>query len=220
MSNKTIAFALVVASSAPVIAADNDNIMVVTASGYEQKIREAAASISVISQNELRQRNYNDLAQALSDVEGVDVNSSTGKTGGLDISIRGMPSAYTLILVDGIRQNGTSDVTPNGFGAMNTSFMPPLSAIERIEVIRGPMSTLYGSDAIGGVVNIITKRSPKRGPAQQRLNTPSRKIRLLVTVQSSLFTPVGQRLKINWGCRYVARFSGAMPLALNPPIRE
>lgn len=114
MSNKTIAFALVVASSAPVIAADNDNIMVVTASGYEQKIREAAASISVISQNELRQRNYNDLAQALSDVEGVDVNSSTGKTGGLDISIRGMPSAYTLILVDGIRQNGTSDVTPNG----------------------------------------------------------------------------------------------------------
>ncbi len=157
MSNKTIAFALVVASSAPVIAADNDNIMVVTASGYEQKIREAAASISVISQNELRQRNYNDLAQALSDVEGVDVNSSTGKTGGLDISIRGMPSAYTLILVDGIRQNGTSDVTPNGFGAMNTSFMPPLSAIERIEVIRGPMSTLYGSDAIGGVVNIITK---------------------------------------------------------------
>nr|WP_275039096.1 TonB-dependent receptor plug domain-containing protein [Yersinia pestis] len=158
MSNKTIAFALVVASSAPVIAADNDNIMVVTASGYEQKIREAAASISVISQNELRQRNYNDLAQALSDVEGVDVNSSTGKTGGLDISIRGMPSAYTLILVDGIRQNGTSDVTPNGFGAMNTSFMPPLSAIERIEVIRGPMSTLYGSDAIGGVVNIINKK--------------------------------------------------------------
>lgn len=161
MSNKTIAFALVVASSAPVIAADNDNIMVVTASGYEQKIREAAASISVISQNELRQRNYNDLAQALSDVEGVDVNSSTGKTGGLDISIRGMPSAYTLILVDGIRQNGTSDVTPNGFGAMNTSFMPPLSAIERIEVIRGPMSTLYGSDAIGGVVNIITKKITK-----------------------------------------------------------
>ncbi|WP_033851565.1 TonB-dependent receptor domain-containing protein, partial [Yersinia wautersii] len=161
MLNKTMAFALVAASSAPVIAADDDNIMVVTASGYEQKIREAAASISVISQNELRQRNYNDLAQALSDVEGVDVNSSTGKTGGLDISIRGMPSAYTLILVDGVRQNGTSDVTPNGFGAMNTSFMPPLSAIERIEVIRGPMSTLYGSDAIGGVVNIITKKITK-----------------------------------------------------------
>lgn len=161
MLKKTIVLALAATISVPVIGADNDDVLVITASGYEQKIRNAAASISVISQNELSRRNYSDLAQALSDVEGVDVNSSTGKTGGLDISIRGMPSSYTLILVDGIRQNGTSDVTPNGFGAMNTSFMPPLSAIERIEVIRGPMSTLYGSDAMGGVVNIITKKVVK-----------------------------------------------------------
>ncbi|WP_249820222.1 TonB-dependent receptor plug domain-containing protein, partial [Escherichia coli] len=53
----------------------------------------------------------------------------------------------------------SSDVTPNGFSAMNTGFMPPLAAIERIEVIRGPMSTLYGSDAMGGVVNIITRKN-------------------------------------------------------------
>ncbi|WP_409306966.1 TonB-dependent receptor [Pectobacterium sp. B1J-3] len=144
------------------IAAENNNdVFVVTASGYEQKLTEAAASISVVSQDELSKRKYNDLAEALSDVEGVDVRSTTGKTGGLDISIRGMSSDYTLILVDGIRQNGTADVTPNGFGAMNTSFMPPLSAIERIEVIRGPMSTLYGSEAMGGVVNIITKKVAK-----------------------------------------------------------
>ncbi|EMU1127618.1 TonB-dependent receptor [Citrobacter sp. CK184] len=136
-----------------------EDVMVVTASGYEKKITNAAASVSVISQQELQTNKYNDLGDALRAVEGVDVESSTGKTGGLEISIRGMPASYTLILIDGIRQNGTSDVTPNGFSAMNTSFMPPLSAIERIEVIRGPMSTLYGSDAIGGVVNIITKKS-------------------------------------------------------------
>ncbi|MEG1734345.1 MAG: TonB-dependent receptor, partial [Comamonas sp.] len=78
-----------------------------------------------------------------------------------DISIRGMPSDYTLILIDGRRQNVAGDVTPNGFGAALTSFMPPVSAIERIEVIRGPMSTLYGSDAMGGVINIITRKVAK-----------------------------------------------------------
>ncbi|WP_051916904.1 MULTISPECIES: TonB-dependent receptor [unclassified Serratia (in: enterobacteria)] len=151
----------VVASAAhPVLSAETEDI-VVTASGYEQKITEAAASITVISQQALSQRKFNDLAEALSDVEGVDVRSGTGKAGGLDISIRGMPSSYTLILVDGIRQNGTADVTPNGFSTMNTSFMPPLASIERIEIIRGPMSTLYGSDAMGGVVNIITKKTAK-----------------------------------------------------------
>src|SRR5690606_20752355 len=72
--------------------------------------------------------------------------------------IRGMPSQYTLILIDGRRQNAAGNVTPNGFNETSTSFMPPMSAIERIEVIRGPMSTLYGSDAMGGVVNIITKK--------------------------------------------------------------
>lgn len=136
-----------------------EDVMIVTASGYEKKITSAAASVSVISQENLQSRQYHDLGEALRSVEGVDVESSTGKTGGLEISIRGMPASYTLILIDGVRQGGSSDVTPNGFSAMNTSFIPPLSAIERIEIIRGPMSTLYGSDAMGGVVNIITKKN-------------------------------------------------------------
>ncbi|HMP62247.1 MAG TPA: TonB-dependent receptor plug domain-containing protein, partial [Phenylobacterium sp.] len=65
-------------------------------------------------------------------------------------------------LVDGRRQNAAGNVTPNGFGETSTSFLPPISAIERIEVVRGPMSTLYGSDAMGGVVNIITRRVGER----------------------------------------------------------
>jgi outer membrane receptor for ferrienterochelin and colicins len=130
----------------------------VTAAGFEQKIADAPASISVITQEELMQKRYTNLAQALADVEGVDIAQGTGKTGGLNISIRGMPSDYTLILIDGRRQNNGGSITPNGFGETSTSFMPPLSAIERIEVIRGPMSTLYGSDAMGGVINIITRK--------------------------------------------------------------
>lgn len=132
--------------------------LVVSAAGFEQKVTDAPASISVISQKTLQQSQFSNLAEALETVEGVDVRQSTGKTGGLNISMRGLPSEYTLILIDGRRQNPPGDVTPNGFGDTSTSFIPPLSAIERIEVIRGPMSTLYGSDAIGGVVNIITRK--------------------------------------------------------------
>lgn len=135
--------------------------VVVTASGFEQDLKQAPASISVVTRDELETRQFRDLAEALQNVEGIDVRGGTGKTGGLDISIRGMPSEYTLILIDGRRQNVAGDVTPNGFGTAHTSFVPPISAIERIEVIRGPMSTLYGSDAMGGVVNIITRKVAK-----------------------------------------------------------
>ncbi|HAA46430.1 MAG: putative outer membrane receptor [Halomonas sp. 54_146] len=134
-----------------------DNI-VVSASGFEQAMVDAPASISVISREELERTRVTSLADALRDVEGVDVGGQVGKTGGSNISIRGMPSGYTLILIDGRRQNAAGSVTPNGFGETSTSFFPPVSSIERIEVIRGPMSTLYGSDAMGGVINIITRR--------------------------------------------------------------
>ncbi len=133
-----------------------DNI-VVTAAGFEQALQDAPASISVITREELERRQFSNIAEAIADVPGVDVRSGVGKTGGLNVSIRGMPSDYTLTLIDGRRQNTSGSVTPNGFGETSTSFMPPLSAIERIEVIRGPMSTLYGSDAMGGVINIITR---------------------------------------------------------------
>lgn len=132
--------------------------VVVTASGFEQKIEQAPASISVLSREQLQETRYQSLAEVLTTVEGVDVGASAGKTGGLNISIRGMPSDYTLILVDGRRQNAAGNITPNGFGETSTSFIPPMSAIDRIEVVRGPVSTLYGSDAMGGVVNIITRK--------------------------------------------------------------
>ncbi|ENP1644967.1 TonB-dependent receptor plug domain-containing protein, partial [Escherichia coli] len=89
-----------------------EDVMIVSASGYEKKLTNAAASVSVINQEELQSSQYHDLAEALRSVEGVDVESGTGKTGGLEVSIRGMPASYTLILIDGVRQGGSSDVTP------------------------------------------------------------------------------------------------------------
>ena len=143
-------------------AMDQAGAIVVTAAGYEQNIVEAPASITVIGREELQEKRFGSLAEALQDVQGVDVGGEAGKTGGLNISIRGMPSDYTLVLIDGRRQNAPGNVTPNGFGESSTSFMPPFSAIDRIEVVRGPMSTLYGSDAMGGVVNIITRKVGNR----------------------------------------------------------
>jgi outer membrane receptor for ferrienterochelin and colicins len=134
----------------------------VTAGGFEQLVRDAPASVTVVGMEELQTRRVSDIAQALLDVEGVDVGMDVGKTGGPTISMRGMPSDYTLMLIDGKRQNAAGNVTPNGFGETATSFMPPVGAIDRIEVVRGPMSTLYGSDAMGGVVNIITRKVGER----------------------------------------------------------
>ena len=132
--------------------------MVVTASGFEQRITQAPASISVIPRAEIEETRATSIAEILTSVEGVDVGAPVGKTGGQTINIRGMGSDYTLILIDGRRQNTAGSVTPNGFGETSTSFLPPVSAIDRIEVVRGPVSTLYGSDAMGGVVNIITRK--------------------------------------------------------------
>src|SRR5690606_22272039 len=123
-----------------------------------QMVREAPASITVITREELESKPVHGLADVLVDVEGVDVGVGVDKTGAPQISMRGMPSEYTLVLIDGRRQNTSGNVGPNNFGSTANNFIPPMSAIERIEIIRGPMSTLYGSDAMGGVVNIITRK--------------------------------------------------------------
>lgn len=141
-----------------VLADDNtDETMVVTAAGFEQRLEDAPASITVIPGEVLRKRAIQDLGDAVRDVEGVTVSGGANES---NITIRGMPGDYTLILVDGKRQGGR-DSRVNGNGGYEQSFVPPAAAIERIEVIRGPMSSLYGSDAIGGVINIITRKVSK-----------------------------------------------------------
>jgi outer membrane receptor for ferrienterochelin and colicins len=134
--------------------AAGDGDIVVTATGYRQKQEDAPASITVIDGKDLRRRSIQNLADAVRDVEGVVVNGGANEN---DIQIRGMPGDYTLILVDGRRQSARESRV-NGNRGYEQSFTPPAAAIERIEVVRGPMSSLYGSDAIGGVINIITRR--------------------------------------------------------------
>ena len=142
---------------------------VVTASGYAQDIKDAPASISVVDKEDILTRPIRDIGDAVQDVPGVYVESS--KTGGNTITMRGLSSAYTLILIDGKRQNVAQGFADNGFDGVFASFMPPPSMIERIEVIRGPASIIYGSDAMGGVINIITKKNPNKLSASVQLET-------------------------------------------------
>lgn len=136
--------------------ASEQEVMVVTASGFQQKIEDSAASISVITREQLQKRAYRDVTDALKDVPGVVV---TGGGSSSDISIRGMGSKYTLMLVDG-KKVDSRGTRPNSDGpGIEQGWLPPLQAIERIEVVRGPMSSRYGSDAMGGVINVITRKT-------------------------------------------------------------
>ncbi|MBL0599368.1 ligand-gated channel protein [Aeromonas jandaei] len=136
--------------------ASEQEVMVVTASGFQQKIEDSAASISVITREQLEKRAYRDVTDALKDVPGVVV---TGGGSSSDISIRGMGSKYTLMLVDG-KKVDSRGTRPNSDGpGIEQGWLPPLQAIERIEVVRGPMSSRYGSDAMGGVINVITRKT-------------------------------------------------------------
>ncbi|RZJ31191.1 MAG: TonB-dependent receptor [Brevundimonas sp.] len=145
-------------SATPVVEPVSLDDVVVTASTRAQSVVEAPASISVVTSEQLENKAYVDLFDAVRDVEGVSVS---GGSNFQDILIRGLPGAYTLTLVDGRRQS-TREARVNGNGGLEQSFTPPVGAIERIEVVRGPMSSLYGSDALGGVINIITRKVPDR----------------------------------------------------------
>jgi len=154
----TLAAALMATGFCGIAAAQDNRAMetvVVTAGGHEQQIKEAPASISVVTREELEKRAYTNLHDALRDVPGVVLTPSDNNSN--DISLRGMGANYTLILVDGKRSN-TRETQTNGSTGTDQSWIPPLEAIERIEVVRGPMSSLYGSDAMGGVINVITRK--------------------------------------------------------------
>ncbi|MFT0213301.1 ligand-gated channel protein [Pseudomonas sp. F1_0610] len=147
---------LVIAPTAVANNSANLGKTVVTASGFEQQIKDAPASISVLTQEELAKKSYRDVTDALKDVPGVVV---TGGGSSSDISIRGMAGKYTLILVDGRRQDSRATRPNSDNAGIEQGWLPPIEAIDRIEVVRGPMSSLYGSDAMGGVINIITKKT-------------------------------------------------------------
>ncbi|MCO5072186.1 MAG: TonB-dependent receptor [Rhizobiaceae bacterium] len=132
--------------------------LVVTATGSAQTVPEAPATVTVIDAEEINSKPYASVADVLRDVPGVVLGTTSAKSGSASISMRGMGETYVLMMVDGRPVGNSNEATYNGFGVgVGTTNLPPPAAIERIEIIRGPMSSLYGTAALGGVINIITK---------------------------------------------------------------
>jgi len=141
----------------PVFAQDKDSNeateeVVITASRRPQNINDIGASISVLGADALKGGQYAFVLDALQTLPGVSISQSGGIGGQAAVSIRGAATAQTVILIDGVQMNDVSSPA----GGFNFGILDP-AGIERIEVLRGPQAVLYGSDAIGGVVNIITK---------------------------------------------------------------
>jgi outer membrane receptor for ferrienterochelin and colicins len=138
-------------------AAASGTEVVVTATRTERQIADAPATMSIVTGTELRRRPVQDLAEALENEPGIVINGVGMTRRG--ISIRGMSNEHLLTLVDGRRIN---DAAANMAHVDFDLGWVPSIAIDRIEVVRGPLSALYGSEALAGVVNVITRRPTDR----------------------------------------------------------
>jgi vitamin B12 transporter len=126
---------------------------VVTATRLPTSVDRIGNAITVITEEQIRERQITSVADVLRTVPGLAVNRSGGGVGALtQVRIRGAEANQTLVLIDGIEVNDPSGGSEFDFGHLLAS------GIERIEILRGPQSALYGSDAVGGVINIVTKR--------------------------------------------------------------
>ena len=128
--------------------------VVVTATRTEKEQKDVTQSVTVITAEDIKKSGATTAAEVIERTSGVEINDY-GTRGSLsNISIRGASYQQVLVLLDGRRMNSASA------GGFDMSDLPVLmSEIERIEIVRGPSSALYGADAVGGVVNIITKKT-------------------------------------------------------------
>lgn len=137
----------------PGFAQDNDDTQVVTANRFAQPASSVLAPTTVVTRAEIDRWQAKSLTDVMRRLPGVDVAQNGGLGQSSSLFIRGTNSSHVLILIDGIRLNQA------GISGSSDLSQIPLSLVQRIEYIRGARSAVYGSDAIGGVVNIITGRA-------------------------------------------------------------
>ncbi len=131
--------------------------VVVTATRTPEPENRTLASVSVIDRAEIERRQFRSVPDALSGLPGVSIVSSGGPGQPSSVLLRGADSDQVLVLIDGVKVGSAT------IGAAPLEHLP-IEQIDRIEVVRGPRSSLYGSEAIGGVIQIFTQ-TRRRGAA-------------------------------------------------------
>lgn len=163
LGHRRTALALLVSAAGSLALADAGRDIeqtLVTATRTEQPLHEVMAPVTVITREDIERIQPLDVMELLEQAPGASLSRTGGYGAATSLMLRGNSSGHTLVMVDGVRINSATLG-----GASLTHINPAL--IERIEIVRGPRSSLYGSDAIGGVVNIITRRP--QGEFQPRL---------------------------------------------------
>lgn len=147
-----IAFLL---ASCPVVHAETSletKPVIVTATRTTQTVDDSLASVQVINRQDIEQSQARDIAELLRFQAGVEVARSGGPGQQTSVFLRGTESNHTLLLIDGVKANNGTD------SAAAWQNLDP-AMIDHIEIVRGPMSSLYGSEAIGGVIQVFTKKT-------------------------------------------------------------
>ncbi len=145
-----MAVAIAFSFSAAADEANTLDTVEVTATRSETALEKALASVTVITRSDIERSQVSDVADLLSQQAGLDVVRSGGNGANVSIFTRGSNSNHTLVLINGVRIN---TATQGNYDFSNL----PLAMIERVEIVRGPRAALWGSDAIGGVINIFTR---------------------------------------------------------------
>ena len=136
--------------------------VVVTAIRQPERLSASLADVTVISRDDIERSGASTLEELLARQSGLSYSSFGGPGATSSVFVRGTNSSHVLLLVDGVRVGSVSAGTPNWSRL-------PLGQIDRVEVVRGPLSSLYGSDAIGGVVQVFTRQAGDRSAFEAEL---------------------------------------------------
>ncbi len=159
MKKIKLSLSLALVFSSPIFASSIqlDKITITTPTKSAQFLQNTTANVDIITADEIQQRGYTTIQQALSSVAGINLSSNGGLGQSSSVKVRGFDAKRVLVLIDGVRYNNPTSLD----GAEFSNLM--VENVKQIEIVKGAQSGVWGADASAGVINIITKKATKNG---------------------------------------------------------